>query len=78
MASVVQGEVILITNADISLHEGWTIDNLNEFTLPVDTLLVPIRQELACTWNDQVRYDCEGLHQCMSIVIILFLSATYL
>ena len=43
------GEVVLLTNSDIHVGPGFTADALNRDTLPVNTVLIPIRKEGECT-----------------------------
>ena len=42
------GAVVLLTNSDISINGGFACDTLSEHNLPVNTMLVPQREEPLC------------------------------
>ena len=44
-AKIQPGEVVLVTNADIYIKGGFTCESLSEHMLPVNTMLIPIREE---------------------------------
>lgn len=43
-----RGAVVLLTNSDISINGGFACDTLSEHNLPLNTMLVPQREEPPC------------------------------
>ena len=58
------GEVVLLTNSDIHLGAGFAADALNRVTLPVNTVLIPIRKEAECTLDSNTLKPKHGSKPC--------------
>ena len=57
------GEMVMLTNADITIQDGFTSDNLNNETLPINTILIPMREEPKCIWDAEVDSNGKFIHQ---------------